>query len=260
MARQCIFCGSTQNLTREHVIPVWVTKTIKGLQLEAGSEFIFNDVNKAPYLFNEERTEDKSASNSISGKVPQQKRPRDDWKVKNVCETCNVGWMSRLEDKAKDYLGHYVATIKNKRVKFTQSQAHNVSLWAMKTILVASTQSDSPNDGTEYFPPEFYTAALNQQILPGTLVEYMLTSKVRFDLGFGGDVLFPEYDPDLDMKILDISRYVFKWGFFRFGRFFSEFLIFLLIYLLSGYSKSFLLMLFIRITQLLYFSHSPKLV
>jgi hypothetical protein len=154
----------------------------------------------------------------LNDQVPQQKRPRDDWKARNVCKTCNTGWMSMLENKAKDYLGHYVASIKNKKVKLTQSQAYYVSLWAIKTVLVISLQSDSSDADATYFPQEFYQAALNQQILPGTVVEYMLTSKVRFDLGFGGDVLFPNYNLDLDRKILDISRYIFKWGFFRFGR------------------------------------------
>jgi hypothetical protein len=213
-----MFCGSTENLKREHVIPVWVTKKIKGLRLEAGSEFLFNDVDRAKFLFNEQRIKDESISDVLNEKVIQQKRPRDDWKARNVCEVCNNGWMSKLEDKAKDYLGHYIASIKNKRVKFTQSQAYYVSLWATKTILITSLQSDSPNSDTTYFPQEFYEAALNQRILPGTVVEYMLTSKVRFDVGFGGDVLFLNYHSDLDKKILDISRYIFKWGFFRFGR------------------------------------------
>jgi hypothetical protein len=64
----------------------------------------------------------------------------------------------------------------------------------------------------------FYQATRNHSILSGTIVEYMMASKIRFDLGCGGDVFFPQYAPDLEKKILHISRYIFKWGFFRFGR------------------------------------------
>jgi len=77
LARQCVFCESTSDLTREHVLPDWLTDI--GLDSEP----------------------------SIHHAGPLNRLPRE-WSakpfkttVKMVCATCNNGWLSELEGSAK---------------------------------------------------------------------------------------------------------------------------------------------------------------
>jgi hypothetical protein len=76
MARQCVFCGSS-DLTREHILPDWLTEI--GLDLEP----------------------------SIHHAGPRNRLPRQ-WSarpytttVKMVCAACNNGWLSQLAGVAK---------------------------------------------------------------------------------------------------------------------------------------------------------------
>ena len=77
MARQCVFCGSESDLTREHVLPDWLTDI--GLELEP-SGHLAGPINSVPRLWTA--------------------RPFRTT-VRMVCAGCNNGWLSELEGAAK---------------------------------------------------------------------------------------------------------------------------------------------------------------
>ena len=80
VARQCAFCGSESDLTREHVLPDWLTEI--GLELEPSIHHV-GPINPLPREWTSKpfRTT-----------------------VKMVCGTCNSGWLSDREGAAKPIL------------------------------------------------------------------------------------------------------------------------------------------------------------
>jgi hypothetical protein len=86
MARQCAFCGSTENLSKEHVWPKWAAEHLSG-----------ND-------------DTFTVSRQFEGDGFERQDPQSwdhkpfDWTVKAVCKPCNNGWMGSLEVKAKNAL------------------------------------------------------------------------------------------------------------------------------------------------------------
>ncbi len=91
---RCIFCLGYENISREHVVPDWVRQIIPK-KPHHGQKFILTQ--------------------SIQSNLPPRLRPRHQSarvrqghpisrKVKAVCERCNTGWLSNLEDELKPQL------------------------------------------------------------------------------------------------------------------------------------------------------------
>src|SRR5213593_3811716 len=78
--RECIFCGSSDELTREHIWSDWVRKLVPSDK----PEMHFHRF--GPIGSEQERS--------------YPKRPYR-WRLRVVCKTCNNGWMSRIDDAAK---------------------------------------------------------------------------------------------------------------------------------------------------------------
>lgn len=53
--------------------------------------------------------------------------------VRAVCQSCNSGWMSRLEQRTKPLL---IQMIKGKRVEIDMRKQRDIAAWAVKTIMV----------------------------------------------------------------------------------------------------------------------------
>jgi hypothetical protein len=102
-----VFCGSDGPLTREHVIPQWIS------QLLPWNREIIHKVEKAEW------------SAPIFGHT-----------VSVVCATCNNGWMSRLETAVKHFLGPAIFTPAAGALVSPITQV-NVATWAVKTMLMA---------------------------------------------------------------------------------------------------------------------------
>src|ERR1035441_8035855 len=75
--RSCVFCRSTSNLTREHVLPDW----LKDIGLDG-----------APSMH----------QSGPLNRVPRQWSSTPfNTKVRMVCTTCNSDWLSELENAAR---------------------------------------------------------------------------------------------------------------------------------------------------------------
>ncbi len=107
---QCWFCSTTTNPpSKEHVFPRWL---LKALGLE--SQII------EPFRMLADMV-------TIGSKRPP--HPLSSLTVGNVCQSCNNGWMSRLEASAPSIL------ISNQRGRMTIEQAEIFSRWMTKTAV-----------------------------------------------------------------------------------------------------------------------------
>jgi hypothetical protein len=131
MARTCVFCGFQGKLTGEHVFGDWLTRI--GLDLEP-----------VPH--------GAGALNQIGrdlGVSPPFRR-----KVRDVCGTCNSGWMSRLENVAKRVLTPFIL---GRPGTLEAEDLGAVAAWVQKTALVAmlvSSEDDRAN-GYGLLPTEY---------------------------------------------------------------------------------------------------------
>jgi len=107
---KCIFCKKESTLTREHVLPDWLT-TLYPSETKVINEF--------------------------TG-VSSQKR----WlsnifqhKAKIVCADCNNGWMSILESNTKPII---IQLAKLKNMSLTQNEQDLLAFWAQKTVMMVN--------------------------------------------------------------------------------------------------------------------------
>lgn len=112
-SRSCVFCGSTSNLTREHVLPDWLTEIGLG---PTPSEHRFGRLNRVPR--------------------PWPARPFTTT-VKMVCAACNNGWLSALEGAAKPVLK---PLIRGDSRHLSDDDQILIAAWTYKTALVSLLQ------------------------------------------------------------------------------------------------------------------------
>lgn len=119
----CIFCGS-QPLTREHVFPKWVSKTLQT-----------SPRGKPPLRIDQIRgndTERRTFYSSIA----------IDTVAKCICKKCNNGWLSDVERDAKR---HIEAMVNGETVSLNTNEQALVATWAgLKAILVRYSHSPPP--------------------------------------------------------------------------------------------------------------------
>jgi len=117
----CIFCGSgtTSRLTREHVLPRW-----------ALDEFGLRNEHVQPTHFGTDRQILSARLHTYSQLV-----------AGRVCEDCNSGWMSRLENANKNLiteLGHG----RKDMLDLDDAAAIGLARWAFKTALALHAASN----------------------------------------------------------------------------------------------------------------------
>jgi hypothetical protein len=103
VGRKCLFCSNTAD-SKEHLWADWILQSLK---------------HRVPIR-------------QKIGKFPG-KEFRGPLTVKCVCESCNSGWMSRLESKAKPIIGPLMHDLS---YALDSSQQETVSVWAIKTAMV----------------------------------------------------------------------------------------------------------------------------
>lgn len=106
----CVFCRSTEPLTNEHAIPGWI-----GKHLGQGSV----THNYIPWKASEPAWTYKKKELSIEAKA--------------VCESCNTGWMSDLEDDVAPILG---PLIDGEERLLGATNRELLAAWATKTVLM----------------------------------------------------------------------------------------------------------------------------
>lgn len=112
MARTCIFCGGTK-MSAEHIWPQWAARRVAHTGVHAVRSYAH-----------------------IEGQLPlehQSDQRAYELKAKVVCEVCNNGWMSKIEEAAKPYF----ETMLSGRGREIHKQAQRtLATWALKTSIV----------------------------------------------------------------------------------------------------------------------------
>jgi hypothetical protein len=110
MAQECAFCPSIATLTGEHIWSDWLNGVLPGRRRFS----IKNDKREV---------------------VRTWTAPELNWKAKVVCEDCNSGWMSRLEnDHAKPAMLDLILDKPN--IKIDKPRARSIALFAFKTAVI----------------------------------------------------------------------------------------------------------------------------
>jgi len=130
----CVFCERDGKLTREHVWPQWVRPSLDHPD-GAGTA--------TRTIIRPGGTEERSYKARPANVV-----------VRSVCEECNGGWMSELEQRAKSVLLPMVED--RGPVTLGATDAETVATWAIKTALVAGSEFD-PLIPRQFYA-EFYEA------------------------------------------------------------------------------------------------------
>jgi hypothetical protein len=134
--RRCVFCGSTSNLTREHVLPDWLKDV--GLDLTP-SLHQSGPLNRVP------RQWSSTPFNTT---------------VKLVCATCNNGWLSSLEGSAGPVLTPLICG-ESRRLPYDDQAL--IAAWTCKTALVSLLVTSTEDRGGDGVPPSEYTALYEQR-------------------------------------------------------------------------------------------------
>lgn len=109
--RRCAFCGAAGPLTKEHVFGDWLSR----LGLDPGPvQHLAGALNRL---------------GKDLGTGPMFART-----VRNVCSTCNNGWMSALERTAQRALGPLIL---GEQGTIAADEQGALALWAQKTVMVA---------------------------------------------------------------------------------------------------------------------------
>lgn len=91
-ARPCIFCGSRENISQEHVVPNWLRKVIPRVDESHGfTGFSIRRLPDAKSIIYQPGIA--FAEGNIANR-----------RVYMVCQRCNNGWMSRLQNELKPIL------------------------------------------------------------------------------------------------------------------------------------------------------------
>lgn len=134
-------------MSREHVFPEWMRE-------------LFPDMGQVDHL--------RSYENLVEGGPAEESR----WSasiftqtVKDVCESCNNGWMSDLEVEAKPLLS---GPMTDQPRGFSITEQHAIATWATKTVLVAVLAMPG---GRDVISSEMYGWFKQQQTpLPNSIV------------------------------------------------------------------------------------------
>jgi hypothetical protein len=125
VARQCVFCGGTP-LTREHVIPQWLTNVLPEQERFRGQD---QQIVLSP---------PKAARSRIVLPHRQMRQPFNAVTVKAVCTTCNSGWMNDIEAAARP---HLTGLIDGQRLELNRTEITALATWVFKTALMAQLTS-----------------------------------------------------------------------------------------------------------------------
>lgn len=109
VGKECAFCPHKAKLSAEHLWSAWMNDLFPG----------------------KKRFTRKNDKGEVTG---QWVGPALDWKAKVVCQTCNNGWMSRLENE------HAIPAITDlilgNALEMTKQKARSLALFALKTAVV----------------------------------------------------------------------------------------------------------------------------
>ena len=122
VSRTCAGCGAALTkdcISREHILPQWLAKEIHQ-----------PDISLKQYRHDEDLLPDELLRSHDLGSFA----------IKNVCASCNNGWMSRLETRAQSLVLNLMH-MRSSLFQLTEDQRSTLSAWSIKTaFMIASVQ------------------------------------------------------------------------------------------------------------------------
>lgn len=115
---QCIYCGSYENVTREHIWADWLREYIpRDMERHSGvSAVVHSDQSKN------------------TTKVKKREGDFHAQKLRIACRSCNTGWMSRLQTKAKPYL---IPTLTGNTISLYRAEQITLAAWTTMFVMTA---------------------------------------------------------------------------------------------------------------------------
>jgi hypothetical protein len=153
----CVFCGES-GLSREHVMPRWVTRHWTGHDPTGPP---VNPDQDAPHRLSTLEMVDGRLEPVMLRQYPS--RPAlhtGHITVRAVCKKCNNGWMAALETEAKPLI---TALMDHSRVRLTRNQAAALIRWCQKT----SAMFDCYTPDAAVMTPAVYAALSRGEQPPG---------------------------------------------------------------------------------------------
>jgi hypothetical protein len=125
---RCIYCGQTGKLTKEHIYGRWMRK------------FITQDIIRTNHYtsFREQNPDSGEPIGTLAkGKLNRSGGPHSG-QLQIVCQKCNGGWMSKIQDEAKPYLEKLLNGI---WPKFTGTEHITLARW-VKMVTISIEYAD----------------------------------------------------------------------------------------------------------------------
>jgi hypothetical protein len=169
--RQCAFCGSAGPLTREHVLGNWLSR----IGLGSGPvENYAGPLNRMP--------------------VPMGVSAAFQQSVKNVCCSCNNGWMGSLEETAQRVLTPLILG-ETGRIELEDQPV--IAMWLQKTALVSMLLSSARarEDGYGLPPSEFALLFQRRAALEPLPSSVFWAGRYKGDLQVGSVWVTPLEEP-----------------------------------------------------------------
>lgn len=156
----CIFCGGIQvPQSKEHAIPQWLVSKLGHYAMERNQgrepkfvEHRYDDLG----LFKDDARAADFGANAIGRPTPRGAGPYSD-QTQNVCEECNRGWMSRLEDSVKPIIGGF---LEGKQKLLHPWDQTVLAMWVAKTCIAIDAVYDDPLIPPQYGSRHLYTFGL----------------------------------------------------------------------------------------------------
>jgi len=131
---KCVFC-SNGSLSKQHMWPDWIKKILPRIETSHSQYLTRFSMHTGNAVL-------------LQPEFQQHRGNIGARKIRNVCRTCNSGWMSRIEEKAKPTL---TKLILGEDIELTITDQILVSTWATLMAIIAeytdiSTLSISEND------------------------------------------------------------------------------------------------------------------
>ncbi len=154
-SKKCLFCGSKEELTKEHIIPMWLINFLDLGDADIGMTHVnpFGGV--------------------VSHRAHTPKTLVNSW----VCKKCNGGWMSELETSSKDLLMKLINRVSDKKLSSLIDRRKNLILskWIFKTAIVLNY----PTNYYNMVPKEHFKSLFDGEIPKGVYINFGFTDNLK---------------------------------------------------------------------------------
>lgn len=190
LPRRCPFCGTTTNLTKEHVWPQWLRDTPGAMELLANDHG-----ERTPNLRSVMTTDDE-------GRYQSEEVRLGHWALRlpnvtvDVCKPCNTGWMSQLESCVAGLLKPLL--IDQRPITLGEDDQRLLATWAYKTFMTYALNYDPLSNP---FRDHEYTAVANDSGIPPHIriwISHVDSENAHVGLALVTWATYRQFDPKHD--------------------------------------------------------------